>query len=115
MCLYTPNEWKDNFFAQVSLNGLPVIRITVVKLRPAQLIQNIALYSEEEIQPQKVEELGKSPDEGEGKSAEDKKTLAKKEAQEDEIIEVKVDARLGEFTAVITSMKGDVAELQMKR
>ena len=62
-----------------------------------------------------MEELGKSPDEEEEKSAEDRKTLAKKETQEDEIIEVKVDARLGEFTAVITSMKGDVAELQMKR
>ena len=63
-----------------------------------------------------MKELEGSPDESEERSTEDKKVLAKKEAQqEDEVIEVKVDARLGEFTAVITSMKGDVAELQMKR
>lgn len=28
---------------------------------------------------------------------------------------MKVDARLGEFTAVMTSLQGDVAQLQMKR
>ncbi len=71
--------------------------------------------SEEEIKPEQLEQLEESSDESQEKTDEDKKALAKKKTQEDEIIEVRVDARLGELTAVITSTKGELAELQMKR
>ena len=72
-------------------------------------------FSEEEIKPQQLAELEGSSEKDENKTDEEKKSLAKKETPEDGVIEVKVDARLGEFTAVITSIRGDVAQLQMKR
>ena len=117
--LYTSNGGKKlNLFWSRSPGRIIVIQITAVCVRTS--IQSWPKHfssSEEEIKPQQVKELEGSPDESEERStAEDKKVLAKKDAQqEDEVIEVKVDARLGEFTAVITSVKGDCAELQMKR
>ena len=41
--------------------------------------------------------------------------VAKKDETHVEVVQVRVDARLGEFVAVISSVQGDVAELQMKR
>lgn len=70
-------------------------------------------FSEEEIVAQQQEELAAVVT-GENKTNDDKDVLANKNVQ-GEVIEVKVDARFGEFTAVITSMNGDLAELQMRR
>lgn len=76
---------------------------------------NSYTFSEEEIVPQQQQQLEGSSDADQEKENEDEKALAKKKTQKDEVIEVKVDARLGEVTAVITSVNGEVAQLQIKR
>ena len=76
---------------------------------------HISSFSEEEIVPQQQEELEGSSEADQEKGSEDEKALAKRKTQKDEVIEVKVDACLGEVTAIITSTNGEVAQLQMKR
>ena len=75
----------------------------------------ISSFSEEEIVPQQQEELEGNSEADQEKEGEDEKALAKKKTQKDEVIEVKVDACLGEVTAIVTSVNGEVAQLQMKR
>ncbi|CAB4041051.1 Hypothetical predicted protein, partial [Paramuricea clavata] len=100
----------------VQFASLKVVLHQEALLNLMEFANSLLPASEEEIQPQQQqEELEGSSDKSQDKTDEEKKALAKKKTQEDEVIEVKVDARLGEFTAVITSMKGDVAHLQMKR